>query len=155
MNVNKILKIRQFEAIDLEEENGEVLIFGELKHTEKSCPHCNTLAVKPHQYHKRRIRTVPFYGKPTYLAFIHTAYLCPSCGRRFFERVEFLEKCQRKTVEYVKYVYELAKKQDLLRVAELEKLEWRTVNEIFLKGREKEEGGIKSTKPKVKNIKYR
>lgn len=155
MDVNKILKIRQFKAIDLEEENGEVLIFGELKNTEKTCPHCNTLAIKPHQYHNRKIRTVPFNGKPTYLVFTYTAYLCTSCGRRFFERVEFLEKCQRKTVEYVKYVYELAKKQDLSRVAELEKLEWRTVNEIFLKGREKKEGEIKPTKPKSKNIKYR
>lgn len=149
MDVNKILKIRQFKAIDLEEENGEVLIFGELKDTEKTCPDCNTLAIKPHQYHKKKIRTVPFNGKPTYLMFTHTAYLCPFCGRRFLERIEFLEKEQRKTVEYVKYVYELAKKQDLSRVAELEQLEWRTVNEIFLKGRKKEEGLFKPTKSKA------
>jgi transposase len=145
MDVNKILKMKQFKAIDLEEENGEVLIFGELKDAEKSCPHCNTLAIKPHQYHKRKVRTVPFDMKPTYLIFIHTAYLCPSCGRRFLEKIDFLEKCQRKTVKYVKYVYELAKKQDLTRVAELEKLEWRTVNEIFLKGGEKE--GNRTKKP--------
>jgi len=155
MNVNKILKIRQFKAIDLEEENGEVLIFGELKNTEKTCPHCNTLAIKPHQYHKKKVRTAPFDTKPTYLIFTHTAYLCTSCRRRFLERVEFLEKCQRKTVKYVKYVYELAKKQDISRVAEMENLKWDTVNEIFLKGREKEETTIKSTKLKTKNIKYR
>ena len=43
MDVNKILKIRQFKAIDLEEENEKVLIFGELKDTEKTCPDCKTL----------------------------------------------------------------------------------------------------------------
>lgn len=145
MDVNKILKIKQFKAIDLEEENGEVLIFGELKNTEKTCPHCNTLAIKPHQYHKKRVRTVPFNAKPTYLMFTHIAYLCPSCGRRFLERVEFLEKCQRKTVGYVKYVYELAKKQDLSRVAELEQLDWYTVNEIFLKGGGKPKKQVKTT----------
>ena len=31
MDVNKILKMKQFKAIDLEEENGEVLIFGGIK----------------------------------------------------------------------------------------------------------------------------
>lgn len=102
MDVNKILKIRQFKAIDLEEENGEVLNFGELKDTEKTCPKCNTLAIKPHQYHKKKIRTVPFNAKPTYLMFTHIAYLCPNCRRRFLERVEFLDKGQRKTVEYMK-----------------------------------------------------
>lgn len=145
MDVNKILKMKQFKAIDLEEENGEVLIFGELKDTEKTCPNCGKEAIKPHQYYKRKVRTVPFFNKPTYLIFTHTAYLCPTCGKRFLERMNFLEKCQRKTVEYVKYIYELAKKQDLTRVTELEKLEWRTVNEIFLKGREKEGNRTKKT----------
>lgn len=146
MDVNKILKIRQFKAIDLEEENGEVLILGELRETDKSCPDCNTLAIKPHQYHQKKIRTVPFNRKPTYLVFTHTAYLCPSCGRRFLDGLDFLEKCQRKTVEYVDYVYELAKKQDFNRVAELEKIDWDTVNEIFLKVGEKAQGTIKSTR---------
>jgi transposase len=117
-----------------------------LKDTEKTCPNCNTLAIKPHQYHERKIRTVPFNGKPTYLIFTITAYLCPSCGRRFFERVEFLQKCQRRTIKYDEYVYELAKKQDISRVAEMEGLRWNTINEIFLKGGNKE--GNKVKKPK-------
>jgi transposase len=71
----------------------------------------------------KKVRTVPFNRKPTYLIFTHTEYLCPYCGRRFLEGLESIEKCQRKTVEYVEYVYELAKKQDLSRVAELEKLD--------------------------------
>lgn len=146
MDVNKILQIRQFKAKDLDEKNGEVLIFGELKETEKTCPHCNTLATKPHQYHQRKVRTSPFDTKPTYLIFTITAYLCPSCGRRFIERVDFLQKCQRRTVKYDKYVYELAKKQDISRVAEMEGLRWNTVNEIFLKGGEKEGNRVKKTK---------
>jgi transposase len=143
MDVNKILKIRQFKAKELEEENGEILIFGELKETQKSCPKCRKEAIKPHQYHSKKIRTVPFNSMPTYLIFTHIAYLCSSCGKRFLERVDFFDKCQRHTIAYKEYIYELAKKQDINRVAELEGLSWDTVNDIFLKGREKKGTTVK------------
>jgi transposase len=142
MNIDKILKIKQFKALDLDEKNGEVLIFGELINTEKTCPHCNTLAIKPHQYHNKKIRTAPFNTMPTYLVFTQKAYLCPACGRRFLEQVDFLEKKQQHTKKYEEYIYEQAKKQDISRVAELEGLCWDTVNNIFLKGTEKPKSSI-------------
>jgi hypothetical protein len=70
--------------------------------------------------------------------------LCPACGRRFLERTEFFEKQRVYTIAYEEYIYEQAKKQDIARVAELESLCWDTVNDIFLKGREKE--GIRTKK---------
>jgi len=143
MDVNKILKIRQFKAIDLEEENGEVLIIGELQETEKSCPYCKSLIVKPHQYHPKRLRTVPFNGKPTYLVFSHTAYLCNACGRRFLERTEFFEKQRVYTIAYEEYLWKMAKKQDIENVAKSEGLCWDTVNDIFLKVRRKAEKTVK------------
>jgi transposase len=146
MNIDKILKIKQFKALDLDEVNDEVLIYGELKNTEKTCPHCNTLAIKPHQYHDKKIRTVPFNTMPTFLMFTQKAYLCPACGRRFLERVDFLEKCQRHTKKYEEYIYEQAKKQDIARVAELEGLKWNTVNDIFLKGTKKQKSSITKSK---------
>jgi transposase len=142
MDVNKILKIKQFKALDLDAVNGEVLIYGELINTEKTCPHCNTLAIKPHQYHQKKVRTAPFNTKPTYLVFTHTAYLCPACGRRFLEQIDFLEKCQRHTKKYEEYIYEQAKKQDISRVADMEGLKWDTINEIFLKVRKIKENSI-------------
>lgn len=137
MDINKILKLRQFTANNIDEENGEVTIYGELKQTDKRCPECKTIAIKPHQYHDKRIRTVPFNGFPTYLAFTHIAYLCPNCGKRFLEKTDFFEKWQNHTIDYEYYVYEQAKKQDISRVADLEKLSWGTVNHIFLKERER------------------
>jgi transposase len=139
MDINKILQIRQFEALELEEENGEVLIFGELKNTEKTCPNCNTLAIKPHQYSQKKIRSVPFNGKPTYLIFTHKSYRCNVCGRRFLERTEFFEKQRIYTIDYEEYIYESVKGRDITRAAKLESLNWHTVNDIFLKGREKKE----------------
>ncbi len=137
MDVNKILKIRQFKAIDLEEEKGEILILGEIQDTNKACPKCNTFAIKPHQYHKKKLRAVPFNGIPTYLVFIHKAYLCSTCGKRFLERTEFFEKQRVYTIAYEEYLWKLGKKQGINSVAESEGLCWDTVNDIFLKAGEK------------------
>jgi transposase len=149
MDVNKILKLKQFKAIDLEEENGEVLIIGELQKTDKHCPECNTLAIKPHQYHPKRLRTAPFNEMPTYLVFTHTAYLCNACGRRFLERAEFFEKQRVYTIAYEEYLWKHCKKQDIENVAKAEGLCWGTVNEIFSKAGEKEERAVKSVKYKA------
>jgi transposase len=145
MDINKILKIRQFEAREIEEKNGEVLIFGELKSTKKTCPNCNTLAIKPNQYYQKKLRSVPFNGKPTYLVFIHKSYLCNVCGRRFLERTEFFEKQRIYTIAYEEYIYETVKGRDIKRAADQEKLNWHTINDIFLKGRKKAEKTVKST----------
>lgn len=143
MSIDEILEIRQFSAIELKKENKKILIHGKLQDTDKKCPKCNTLGIKPHQYHKKELRTVPFNGKPTYLVFIHTAYKCPACGKRYLERTDFFEKRRLYTIAYEEYICEQAKKQDITRVAELEGLNWHTVNDIFLKGREKKGTAIK------------
>ncbi|GEM_PF-1584987 len=143
MDINKILKIRQFRACEVEERDGEILISGELKDSEKHCPHCKTLAIKPYQYNQKRLRTIPFNGKPTYLVFIHRSYLCNACGRKFLERTNFFKKQRRYTIAYEEYIYETTKGRDIERAAQQEKLNWHTVNDIFLKGREKKEGEIR------------
>lgn len=156
MDINKILKLRQFKALDLDVQNEEALIYGDLINTDKRCPNCSKEAIKPHQYHKRKVRTAPFNSMPTYLIFTHSAYLCPLCNRRFLEKIDFLEKDQRKTLNYFQHVYQLAKKQDLSRVAEIEGLEWETVNAIFLKGRKEEKIAFKSRPRKqAKSPKFR
>ncbi len=133
MNLNKVLRIKQFNAKDIDEIHREVIISGELINTDKSCPICHTEPEKPHQYHQKKLRTVPFNNTPTYLSFIHTAYVCSSCGKRYLERTNFFEKCKRYTTGYEEYICQQTKKQDIARVAQLERLSWDTVNDIFLK----------------------
>lgn len=145
MDINKILKISQFKALELEEENGEVLIIGELQETDKHCPECKTLAKKPCQYHPKRLRSLSFNGIPTYLVFTHRAYLCKACGRRFLERTEFFEKKRVYTIAYEEYLWKMSKKQDIDNLAKSEGLCWDTVNDVFLKAGGKGERAAKST----------
>lgn len=142
MDLNKILMLKQFNAINFDNKDGEILIYGELIETNKTCPVCKTVAIKPHQYHEKKVRTIPFYDMPTYLLFTHTAYLCPKCNKRFLEKVDFFEKSQRHTIAYEEYIWKLAKKQDISRVSELEGLSWNTANEIFFESRKKQEKSI-------------
>ena len=136
MDVNKVLKLKQFKALDLEEKNGEILLKGELQETNKSCPNCKKEGEKPHQYEKRKMRTTPLNGQFTYLVFTVKAYLCTNCRHRFLERGDFYEKHQRHTLDYEKYIYKLVKSNSINGIAEMEEMSWGTINEIFLKGGE-------------------
>lgn len=156
MDLNEILEIPQFKGIELEKEAGEITIIGELQNTDKSCPDCKKEAVKPHQYYKKRVRTLPLSNKPTYLSFIHTNYLCLSCGRTYLERIDFVDRQRQYTKAYEDYVYELARKQDWSRVAELEKLSFDIIQGIFLKeGQEGPSGRSKSRRSRMSQASHR
>jgi transposase len=133
MSLNDVLDLPQFTALSIFKEDGDVFIHGELKGTDKTCPSCGLEAIKPHQYYEKKVRHLPFANQPTYLVFQRKDWICV-CGKVFLERLAFQEMYAHHTVQYADYVYELAKKQDLKRVAELEKLSWEVVEAIFLKG---------------------
>src|SRR5579884_3589078 len=121
MSLNDVVDLPQFEAREILKEGDEVFIRGELKNTDKTCPACEKEAKKPHQYYEKRVRHVPYGNKPTYLVFERKDWIC-ECGKVFLERLEFQELYSHYTVQYADYLYELGKKQDLKRVAELERL---------------------------------
>lgn len=155
MDINKILKIHQFKAVDIDESEGMVLITGELINTCKSCPVCKTVGIKPHQYHNKMLKTVPFNDMPTYLLFVHRAYLCQKCGKRYLETVDFFEKFQRHTLDYEKYIFKLAKNQDINSIAVHEVTSWDVINDIFLKGSKKATKFEKNSKRNSRQHKHR
>lgn len=132
MNINEILEIAQFKAEEIEKINNEIIISGELTSTDKTCPTCLKSSNKVNQYSPRIIRSLPINGKRVYLKYIEKLLSCNTCNKTFVEKVDFVDKSQRCTKEYQKYIYELAKKQDLKRVAEMEGIDPNTVRN-FLK----------------------
>ncbi len=131
MEINEILEIPQFKAEESEKINNEIIISGEIINTDKACPTCGKESYKANQYYTRIIRTLPIYGKRTYLKFTEKILKCIDCNKTFSEKVNFVEKSQRFTKAYHNYIYELAKKQDFKRVAELEKIDPDTVKSFF------------------------
>lgn len=134
MSLNNLLKIDQFNALNLEVTGeGEVLIHGELKDTDKTCPACGKEAEKPHQYYEKRARHLPMMSKPTYLVFERKDWIC-SCGKVFLERLSFQELRSTYTRQYGDYIFRQCKHMATSTVAEQEQLEWHVVAGIFKKG---------------------
>lgn len=131
MNMNELLEIPQFEAEESEKINNEIIISGEIINTDKTCPICGKESDKVNQYYTRMIRSLPINGKRTYLKFTEKILKCNACHKTFSEKVNFVEKSKRFTREYQNYIYELSKKQDLRRVAEMEQIDPNTVKVFF------------------------
>lgn len=133
MELNELLRIKQFKGLRLEEEAGEVTIYGELAETDKTCPACKKETCKPHQYYQKRIRHLSVFNQPTYLAYTQTLMRC-ECGKLFLERLSFADLHRHYTRAYEEYIYELCRGQDLSRVGDLEGLSWGEVVGILKKG---------------------
>lgn len=133
MSLNEILKLRQFNALSLSSEKGEVVIYGELQETDKTCPACGKEAEKPHQYYRKRVRHLPFAEQPTYLVFERKDWIC-ACGKVFLERLEFQDLHSKYTRAYEEYIYRQCRYTPTSQIAEQEDVHWDVVAGIFKKG---------------------
>jgi transposase len=131
MNINEVLEISQFKAEEVEKINNEIIISGEIINTKKICPTCGEESNKVNQYYTRMVRSLPIHGKQVYLRFTEKILKCNTCNKTFTEKVDFVERSQRFTRDYHNYIYELAKKQDFKRVAEMERIDPDTVKNFF------------------------
>ena len=133
MSLNDLINLAQFTALNLEVTGeGKVLIYGELKDTDKTCPACGEEAKKPHQYYEKRVRHLSMIGQPTYLVFERKDWIC-ACGKVFLERLSFQELGQKYTHPYAEYIFRQCKDRSTSSVAEQEQLEWHVVAGIFKK----------------------
>lgn len=64
-----------------------------------SCPSCQTETQKVHDYRTQNIRHTFIGRKPIILSLRKRRYVCPHCGKRFYETIPFLRRFQRSTNE--------------------------------------------------------
>jgi len=133
MDLNKLLKIRQFNALRMEEEGNELWFYGELVDSGKACPDCGKEEVKKHQAYKKWFRHLPICNQPTYIYFERHLLRCLNCDRLFMEHLEFVEPNRHFTLPYEAHIYELCRGQSIERVAQLENLSWDEVEGILKK----------------------
>lgn len=93
-----IKKIRNFE-------NG-IFIYIETEHHSQCCPHCNSYTSKIKDYHTQSIKDVPIQFKNTFLIIKKRRYQCKSCGKTFYEKLDFLPKYYRTTNRLTAYIYD-------------------------------------------------
>lgn len=61
------------------------------------CPCCGQPTTYIHDYRIQKIRDIPFQGKETFLLLRKRRYICKACGKRFFEKYDFLPRYRRFT----------------------------------------------------------
>ena len=68
------------------------------------CPCCQNKTDKVHDYRNQVIKDIPAFGKPTVLILRKRRYICPECGKRFFEKNTWLPRYHRITNRLVGYI---------------------------------------------------
>ena len=66
------------------------------KPSEHICPCCGKSTRRVHDYREQHIKDIPIHGKKVILVLNKRRYRC-SCGKRFFEKYDFLPKYHRMT----------------------------------------------------------
>lgn len=68
------------------------------------CPCCGKETDKVHDYRKQYIKDIPAFGKLTYIVLNKRRYVCPSCKKRFYEKVDFVPRKHQSTKRLAFYI---------------------------------------------------
>lgn len=93
----KLFELEDAIITNLSSNNEEIHIEFQLKRKTLSCPHCNNLTDRIHDYRTSVIRDIPVLGKKTFLHYRKRRYHCPSCNKHFYEPFSLSGKYRRIT----------------------------------------------------------
>lgn len=100
----KILGLEDVILENVTETDTEKQIHISMKRHIHYCPCCNMPTSTIHDYRLQKIKDIPAFGLHTTLFLRKRRYVCPSCSKRFVEKVPFLPKYQRTTNRLWLYV---------------------------------------------------
>jgi len=97
-----------------------------------TCPCCGHLTNSIHDYRIQKIKDISAFGSHTFLLLRKRRYICKSCGKRFYEHIDFLPRYYRITKRLALYILsQLASTVSFKSVAESLNLSSTTVTRIF------------------------
>jgi len=111
-------------------ESGNYILIG-LKSRRKCgiCPSCGKRCQNVETEYERTVRDLDLAQCQCFLKFSQKKILC-KCGYRGLEKLDFVAKSRRVTTRMETYVVSLAEKMSLKEVAEVTRLDWKTVKNI-------------------------
>ena len=62
-----------------------------------SCPNCNALTSKVHDYRIQKMKDIPLQGKSCFLFLKKRRYHCSHCGKHFYKSYPFIAKYLHRT----------------------------------------------------------
>lgn len=109
-----------------------VKIHIELPVREHTCPCCKSKTTKIHDYRFQQIKDLPIRFKTTYLYYRKRRYVCKNCGKKFYERADFLAKRARKTTRVTSFIVDrLHSKQSMKDIAKDANVSTSTVSKLL------------------------
>jgi transposase len=96
-NTAKLLGLEDVIVKKVWDEEQEKHIMIELPRRMHVCPWCGTETDQIHDYRMQRIKDIASFGKNVYLHLRKRRYVCGSCGKRFYEKNNFLPRYHRMT----------------------------------------------------------
>lgn len=99
----KLLGFKDVKIKNIEEKEGKTEIQIEMQVKPHACPRCGEWTKKTHDYRIQPIKDIPAFGKQTVLLLRKRRYRC-SCGKCFYEEVNFLPRYYRMTNRFSAYV---------------------------------------------------
>ena len=129
--INKLLDLKEVKVKKIIHSDSQVKIYIETKATPQVCPRCRQTTKHVHDYRYQAIKDLPLQLKHCYLILRKRRYRC-SCGKRFFEKYDFLARYQQRSTRLTKYIVnELRNTVSLKTVAQKANVSTSTVSRIL------------------------
>lgn len=92
-----LLGMKDAILLNIENLQDKKIIELKMKQVPHPCPRCKTLTSKVHDYRIQYVKDAPIFMQHTLLKIHKRRYVCPTCGKRFYENVPLLAKYHRTT----------------------------------------------------------
>ena len=107
----KLVNLQGLIVKNVVQDHFSTTIFAQMPRKPHKCPCCHTSTDKIHDYRKQRIKDIPAFGKFTNIVLRKRRYVCPNCGKRFYEDISFLPRYHRITNRLAAYVIDKLKSE--------------------------------------------
>ena len=101
--INKLLNLKEVKVKNIIHQDNSVDVFIETKAKIHTCPACGSQTKKVHDYRQQIIKDLPLQMKHCNLVLKKRRYQC-KCGKRFFEKYDFLAHYQQRSIRLTKYI---------------------------------------------------
>jgi len=92
--ISKLLNLQEI-LVDVDnifEDDEKIVIPISTEPSEQVCPCCGEKTSRIHDYRTQMVKDIPLRRKPIILELRKRRYVCPHCGKRFYEHYDFLPK---------------------------------------------------------------
>ena len=95
--IEKLLQLKDVIVTNIECHDQEMHIWLRMEQRIHHCPRCGTATSKVHDYRLQLVRDVSISGYKTILHLRKRRHVCPVCGKRFDEHIDFLPRYRQFT----------------------------------------------------------